>query len=288
MSVDLLLSYAYHAKTDFAKVREALGPKQHIMIDSGAFTAFTRGRPVDLEEYARYLKRWEGQYNYAMTLDVIGDGAATERNLQLLLDKGLPVIPVYTAFAPISELESLAQRFDYIAYGGLVGVPKPIQMRALKVVTDIAAQENCRVHALGQASARTFRQTVAYSGDSSKASSAPMTNAVGLTDFTTGENVVIKFSDPKTAIGKERLMRAYGLSPRECFGPEKWKPANRERIFRAGVLATAVMGMFLKTTSERPVVYNAFTPSDTIGVCTAGRDWATGNLPREFDRFLGR
>ena len=288
MSVDILLSYAFHATTRFDEVREALGPNQHVMIDSGAFTAFTKGRPVDREQYAKFLKHWEGYYDYAMTLDVIGDAEATEANLQWLLDKGFPVIPVYTARAPLSELESLAQRFDYIAYGGLVGVPKNLQMRALKVATDIAAQENCRVHALGQASARTFTQTVTYSGDSSKASAAPMTNAVALTDFTTGNIVTIKFGDPKSARGHERLMRAYGLTPAECFGPNKWKRQNRDRIFRAGVLAVGVMSALLKTDSERPVVYSAFTPGDMVAVLSAGRDWRTGNLPPEFDNVLSR
>ena len=286
MSVDILLSYAFHAKTRFDEVREALGPNQHVMIDSGAFTAFTKGRPVDREQYAKFLKHWEGCYDYAMTLDVIGDGEATEANLQWLLDQGLPVIPVYTARAPMSELESLADRFDYIAYGGLVGVPKNLQMRALKVVTDRAAQANCRVHALGQASARTFTQTVTYSGDSSKASNAPMTNAVSLTDFSTGKIVTIKFGDRSSAIGHERLMRAYGLNPAECFGPNKWKGANRDRIFRAGVLAVAVMSAHLKTDSERPVVYSAFTPGDMNAILRGARDWRTGNLPREFDHVL--
>jgi len=288
VSVDLLMSYAYHATAKFDKIREALGANQHLMIDSGAFTVFTKGKQIDREQYAKFLTHWRGAYNYAMTLDVIGDPVATEANLQWLLDKGLPVIPVYTARAPISELESLAERFDYIAYGGLVGVPKPIQMRALKVVTDIAAQANCRVHALGQASARTFTQTQTYSGDSSKASTAPVNNTVSLADLSTGKFVTIKMNDPKTAIGHERLLRAYGLNVADCFGPDRWQRDNRKKIMRAGFLAVAVMGALLKGENEKPVVYSAFTSGDLDAILNAARDWRTGNLPPAFDHVLAR
>ena len=58
--VDLLLSYFYNEKTDIADVKQAVGPNGIVVIDSGAFSAFTRGMPVNIDAYAEWLQHWRG------------------------------------------------------------------------------------------------------------------------------------------------------------------------------------------------------------------------------------
>mgnify|MGYP003336480742 FL=1 len=73
MSVDILLSFAFHRTTDLGAVRAALGPDQRLMIDSGGFTAFSKGKEIRLSDYIAFLRHWEGAWDYAMSLDVIGN-----------------------------------------------------------------------------------------------------------------------------------------------------------------------------------------------------------------------
>ena len=89
MAVNLLLSFAYHADTDLRTIRTRLRCGQ-LMIDSGAFTAYTSGRRIRVYDYARYLTRWAGVWDHAITLDRIGDPANTRRNTRMLHERAWP------------------------------------------------------------------------------------------------------------------------------------------------------------------------------------------------------
>ncbi len=281
MSVDLLLSYAFHARTDMAEVREALGPHQRLMIDSGAFTAFTKGKPVDIKQYAKFLDKWRDVFDYAMTLDVIGDTEATQRNLEWLLGEGHDVIPIYTARAPFSEFERLAERFDYIAYGGLVGVPPNLQRAALRHAVSVAHSYGCRVHALGQASLRAFRLTGTDSGDSSRASAGPLSDSATLFDPRTHANVAVRLRGGRWSPRQRRLLSMWGLDLAVCASGKGWSGAERERVFRASALSIACLNVILRNDTGWPRLYSAWTPAPPTGALMAARDWRTGALPPE-------
>lgn len=287
MAVDILMSYAFHKNADLGAVREALGPDQRLMIDSGAFTAFTSGKPIKLEEYAAYLKHWEGAWDYAMSLDVIGDPKGTAKNLAALEALGVPVLPVYTAKAGMAELRALARDHDYVAYGGLVGVPKALQIPATAKVVAEAAKFGTKVHALGQTGAPMFRATNVYSGDSSAASRAPLNFQVPIFNPAKRKLESLQFGKKSLWAESPALLRAYGLNARECVtGDAMRSKGGRIPVYRAGCLAVAAMSVDLRGDNNQPRVYSAVTTTEVLaGAMLAATDWREGNLPHPLNRL---
>lgn len=91
---------------------------ENVFLDSGAFTAFTQGKVIDIDDYIKRIKEL-GVSQYA-ALDVIGDHKATQKNLEYMESKGLSPIPTFHFGSPIEVLVAMIQKYDYIALGGLV------------------------------------------------------------------------------------------------------------------------------------------------------------------------
>jgi len=97
-----------------------------LIVDSGAFTAHTRGVRFKVEAYANYIDEFTQRHSGSlaelrfMTLDVIGDAAATRRNFEQLERLGKTVMPIVTYGSAMIEVERAAER-GYFALGGLVG-----------------------------------------------------------------------------------------------------------------------------------------------------------------------
>lgn len=118
----LLLSYSYIEKSAFAQqwVR-ALKPPVRLMIDSGAFTVWARRLKaathgidheevqVTLDKYCDFAQSLDPTHEVEyIALDVIADRAATDRNLDTMLARGLMPLPVLVRSAPIIHAKQLA------------------------------------------------------------------------------------------------------------------------------------------------------------------------------------
>lgn len=110
--VSVLFSYAYRDKS--------VGPLpgMHLMLDSGAFTALTRGTPVTVEDLAGWYMRMPAERRAA--LDVIGDAEASRANALAMRDTfGLDVIPTVHPSTHPREVDRLAgDGFTAVALGG--------------------------------------------------------------------------------------------------------------------------------------------------------------------------
>jgi hypothetical protein len=113
-----MLSFYYAKKhTTSIKLLRQLGA--HIMLDSGAFSAWKTGGVLDIYEYVAYIKRSHiGKY---VVLDVVGDPEATAANQVIMENDGLYPIPVFHINSDMSILDELAAKYRYIALGGTVG-----------------------------------------------------------------------------------------------------------------------------------------------------------------------
>lgn len=92
--------------------------KKQIFLDSGAFTAFTQGTKIDIDDYIKVIK--ESNVSLYACLDVIGDWRATKKNQEYMESQGLEPLPTFHYQSPLSELRRLCNKYDYIALGGLV------------------------------------------------------------------------------------------------------------------------------------------------------------------------
>ena len=276
MAVDALFSYAFHRTTDLALCKKALGPDQFLMIDSGAFTVFTSGKEIKLADYIAYLKHWQGAYDYAISLDVIGNPKATAKNLLALENAGLPVLPVYTSTAKLQELRALAKDHDYIAFGGTVKMPAKIRDPATQVVIREAKQLGAKVHALGNTTKQAFRSG-AHSGDSSSNSTVYAFGAISLYDPFSRRKINFSMRNKSNWVKYSRLFEMYGVPAR------LWHTGDNGAaviVHRACVLSTAVEAAHLNKGGPSPRLYSALgQPRATEGAKLAAIDWKTANLP---------
>jgi hypothetical protein len=95
---------------------------RQIFLDSGAFSAFTKGAQIDIAEYAKFIKRWDRQIEVASVLDGIGDPELTLRNQLTLEDIGVSVLPCFHYGEPLSYLERYLRDYEYITLGGMVPI----------------------------------------------------------------------------------------------------------------------------------------------------------------------
>jgi hypothetical protein len=286
MSVDLLFSFAFHKRIDLAAVRDAVGNDANIMIDSGAFTAHSTGKPIKLADYMAFLEHWRGVYNYAMSLDVVHNTIATARNLVTLTDAGHKVLPVYTATANERELRRIARDFDYIAYGGMVGVPKTLQQAATKRVVDICRETNTRVHALGQASAQMFAVSQAHSGDSSAVSRMTLIRSLQIYDYSRRQMINGKIGNKDDWRNNARLYQSYGLNARAFISGAIIKEKEQRLIgYQAGLLSTALLANHLQRNNKQPIMYSSLGNGEIlISGKQVGIDWRTNNLHPQLQR----
>ena len=135
------------------------------MLDSGAFTSFNSGKPIQIDDYCRFLdglpvKPWR---YYA--LDVIGDHDGTLKNYETMLARGYDPIPVVTYGQDLSVVEYYYSKTDFIAYGGLVG--RSTAEKAVGVNQFQKVVNGRKSHLLGFTSMPYIKHFQPYSCDSS-------------------------------------------------------------------------------------------------------------------------
>lgn len=223
MSVNLLLSYFFHDHTDLAQIRKDMVCGR-LLIDSGAFSAMTTGREVDRLAYAEYLERWAGCWDYAVTLDVIGDPAATAGNTRWLHQRGIPVMPVHTLGNTVADFDAMVREHGYVCIGGLGLLPLPARIRRCVMLQRRAAAAGGGVHLLGVGAVDSIRASRPYSADSSRLSSTYIYGSMSIwTDNTIRQvniakrNELVKYRD---AIGRHGIDLADLVRNRRLPGKE--------------------------------------------------------------------
>lgn len=155
--------------------------RPRVIIDSGAFTAFTTGKTINPKDYAAWAldfkQRWESKMAalHFMNLDVIGDQDASWANQSAIEAMGLKPLPIVTYGADKRHLIRAIEHYDYIALGGLV--PWSRQKDKLAAWLDycfsivMAHHKKTgvmpRVHLLGITTDWVLKRYPCYSSDSS-------------------------------------------------------------------------------------------------------------------------
>ena len=98
---------------------------KNLMIDSGAFSVWSRGKVIKVEDYGDFIEHSRKEFHdvknlYYVNLDVIGNEYLTLKNLEYLEKRGLEVLPVFTYKASFKELDRLIEKYEYVLFGGLV------------------------------------------------------------------------------------------------------------------------------------------------------------------------
>lgn len=156
-----MLSY-YYEKSHSSLIRLMRAHGVHLMVDSGAFSAWRKGSVIDLTGYVRYIKQHHiGKY---IVLDVVGDPEKSDANLKAMEDEGLYPIPVFHYGVSFDWLDRYAARYPYIALGGTVG---KTTLQRLAFFTEVFQRHpQLHYHGLGMTAPDLLRQFPWFSVDS--------------------------------------------------------------------------------------------------------------------------
>jgi hypothetical protein len=141
-------------------------------LDSGAFSAYTKGYEIDIEAYARYIDDNKDLFEVASVLDAIGDPVGTWKNQKRLEALGSAVLPCYHYGEPEEYLTHYIDNYEYITIGGMVPI-NTAQLRIwldriwTKYLTDETGKARLKVHGFGLTVPELMRRYPWYSVDSS-------------------------------------------------------------------------------------------------------------------------
>lgn len=187
-----LFSYIDQGKLQFDKLKDFIKPGK-LFIDSGAFSAWTKGVKINVKEYIRWLNERAEDIHLCGQVDVIpGDRVfgATPKQVReaaqatwdnyLFMRKRLknPSALLYTYHIgePIEFLKRALEWKDengeyipYIALGGMVGKPAKIRdvflENCFRIIRD-SSNPNIKVHAFGMTDFELLEKYPIYSADS--------------------------------------------------------------------------------------------------------------------------
>jgi len=170
---NLLLSYYYLAENNLS-IREWLrgvrGYKPNIFLDSGAFTATTQNRPIDIRKYAIYLRRNARDCFVYCGLDVIGNAEETYKNQLYLESQNLKPLYTFHQGEDFDYLRRAKEKYDYIALGGTVSSKKKSLIpewfeKCFEILNP--EETKIKVHGFGMTNFSIIKRFPFYSVDSS-------------------------------------------------------------------------------------------------------------------------
>lgn len=222
-TLNILCAYPYLKQTSSLKsclsylIEHQAGIR--LLLDSGAFTAWKSGKPIELDDYCRYIETLPIKpWRYFM-LDVIGEPEKTLRNYELMLNRGFNPVPIFTRGEDPSVLEDYYKTSDVVGIGGLVKT-----RRNKGFINGIMRHVNKRkCHWLGFTPAEFILHYKPYMCDSSSWAAALQFGQVKLY-LGRGKQITISKNDFSSKPKQEVLeaVRAYGEDPAELAKRSEW------------------------------------------------------------------
>ena len=176
------------------------------VLDSGAFTAWKSGKPIVLDDYCRFIETLPFRPWKYFALDVIGDPEATMKNYQIMLDRGLTPIPIFTRGDDIKVIDEYYKTSDVVGLGGLVGTPgnKGYVKSIMRVIG------NRKVHWLGFTNFNFIHHYKPYMCDSSSFAAGVRYARISLFFE---PNIWVNFGKSSDLSKYAHLIREYGFDP---------------------------------------------------------------------------
>ena len=159
----MLFAYGGHSPDRILKLKDRV---PDMLVDSGAFAAWTRGKVIQLEDYCAFLDHVAGEITGYFNLDEIGNAEASRKNYDLMREMGYDAIPIFHYGSDYSYLDYYLEHAKYIGLGGLVGKFRENRKWIKQTMKRIPAAT--KVHLLGSFNQDILMTSNFYSCDSSE------------------------------------------------------------------------------------------------------------------------
>ena len=104
-------------------MKEQSTRKVELFLDSGAYSAWSQGKKIDIQEYIQFIKDHQDVIDVYANLDVIGSPQGTWNNQMIMEKAGLSPLPVYHYGEDVKWLKRILGRgYTYIGLGGMVPI----------------------------------------------------------------------------------------------------------------------------------------------------------------------
>ena len=219
--IGYLLSFFYFRDQDLDHLAALTGrPGVKFFADSGAFSAFTSGKPISRNEYATWLRTWSHVVDPYVNLDVKFDLPATLDNQQHLEGLGLHPAPVFHLGESLDLFREMVQRHDFVAIGNLTTGSKrdPKLWGLVDVLHGIAAEHSCGLHGFGLSSWPMVSRFPWKSVDSSSMGASFRYGSMKVWDFYSRRWISWRTGDSGAWHRHGWLLREYGFEPGEFAG----------------------------------------------------------------------
>jgi len=166
--IPVLISYAYLRKAAPEIIEWwASQPELEVIVDSGAYTAWASGDPIDVADYIAWLKDWGHRFWRYFALDVVKEPKPTRQNLFKMWDAGLDPVPVHVFGEDEAWMNELYEHTDFIAVviRQQMGDPDSFIRRVLPLKMQWAAGR--KVHWFGYTNHKQITKWKPYSCDTS-------------------------------------------------------------------------------------------------------------------------
>lgn len=168
--LNLLLSYYFFDKVNIGEFAGGLfgDVRPHVFLDSGAWSAFTMGVTIKLDDYIAYCHENASALWTYCNLDDMRRPEVTLAHQREMESQGLSPMPVFHVGEDWSVLEQYAEEYDYIAIGRIVPFttqPKVIIPYLGKCFRIVARR--AKIHGLGVSNTILLRLFPWTSTDSS-------------------------------------------------------------------------------------------------------------------------
>lgn len=240
---NVLISFAFFKSAQ--KTREIFGNYQpkNLILDSGAFSVWSKGDEVDIDQYAMFckdmIKLFPETNCYCVNLDVIPGrfgqrptaqqiiDSAEEgwKNMEYLEAKGLKVIPVFHQHEDFAVLDKLRNHTDYIGVSPANDVSMDEKLNWMNKVYSII-KDTIKTHGFAVTSTDQLYRYPLFSADSSSWTSPSRFGTIPI--FTdTLEMKVIKYKDKASVMKYWEYIKDWGI---EKLADDDWSHRIRLSI----------------------------------------------------------
>jgi hypothetical protein len=236
--MNVLASYWYFRDADLDAIFGSNGTDgcpTSVMSDSGAFSAWTQGASIDVDDYAAWVlanRRW---LDVIVTLDVIGDPVATWDNTQRMIEHGIDdVIPVWHMGEPFDALARYIEAgFTHIGIGGMVGRPPSSLHTWCAQAFRMAEGTDALFHSFGRTTKAMVHDFPWYTLDSTTWLNGCKYGELTLFDDARGWFVRLQAAKRHTAARYATTIRLHHEDPAEWLDSRASSPQSAGTVDRA-------------------------------------------------------